>query len=170
MFIFATLFYPLLPWICYSYGNWRSLWMASCSTAEDCLNLSLPIPFKLTDKSHQQNTVHLCLDLTPHIYLRDTPFFFFLHACAEVHQSHNVVINCSARCALQKYTRARKCNCRHSQRWDTGRWHRDQICSMHALEIRVSTSSFLIFNSNRNPSFFFKDAWDILSHGDEERR
>lgn len=120
--------------------------------------------------SRMHNTVHLCLDLTPHIYLGATPFPFFLHACAEVHQSHNVLINCSARCALQKYTRARKFNCRHSQWWDTGCWHRDQICSMHALEIRVSTSSFLIFNSNRNPSFFFKDAWDILSHGDKERR
>lgn len=56
MFIIATLFSPLLPWICYSYGNWRSLWMASGSTAKDSLNLSLPIPFKLTDKSYQQNS------------------------------------------------------------------------------------------------------------------
>lgn len=56
MFIFATLFSPLLPWICYSYGNWRSLWMASGFTAKYSLNLSLPIPFKLTDKLYQQNS------------------------------------------------------------------------------------------------------------------
>lgn len=29
VFIVLTLFFPLLPWICYSYGNCRPLWMAS---------------------------------------------------------------------------------------------------------------------------------------------
>lgn len=115
--------------------------------------------------SRIHNAVHLCLDLTPYIYSRAPPFS--LHTLVMwCTRSHNVSIIFSAHCVLQKNNRARKCHWRPLQCWDTACWNCDQIYSMHALEIRVSASSFLIFNSNRNPSFFFKDAWDILSHGE----
>lgn len=161
MFILPTLFSPLLPWICYSYGNCRPLWMAS---GPHCRGLSEPF-FTHSLQAHRKITPveHTSSDSVLTSFTL-CPSYSLCMSVLRCTWSHTVLINCKVLGVLHKSKRAAELHWRHSQRCDTGRRGCDEICSMRIVVIRVSTPSSLIFCSNRNPSFFFKDAWDILSH------
>lgn len=152
MFILPTLFSPLLPWICYSYGNCRPLWMAS---DPHCRGLSESF-FTHSLQAHRQ--------ITPVEHTSSDSVLTSFTLCPPYSLCMSVLIHCKVLGALHKSKRATKLHWRHSWRCDTGRRGCDEIYSVCIVVIRVSAPSSLIFCSNRNPSFFFKDAWDILSH------
>lgn len=175
LFTHVHLCYPLFPSVAMDMLFLWQLEVFMDGLRLHCRGLSEPffthsLSSSLTNHtSRMHNTVHLCLDLTPHIYLRATPFSFCMPVlrCTKVIMFWSIVqpaVLCKSTRGPENLT----VGIRSDEILDAGTVIRFVVCTL--LKLESAPQSFLIFNSNRNPSFFFKDAWDILSHGDEERR